>query len=168
MQQDSVHSPVYKRRRSLHFLLAGLILLVTFRALTPLHARLNRDGVLYWHGNTTHRQIALTFDDGPNEPYTSQVLEILRQNHVQATFFLVGENVETYPEAARAIVHDGHVIGNHTYSHRNLIVHSNAAVRREIERGEEAIERVTGQQTHLFRPPYGYKDFLTVREPSNL
>src|SRR5436305_1564055 len=80
----------------------------------------------------SERKVALTFDDGPNEPYTSEVLNVLRERHVRATFFLTGMNVQTYPETAREIVRQGHEIGNHSYSHHDLVFHTNSTVRREI------------------------------------
>jgi peptidoglycan-N-acetylglucosamine deacetylase len=136
--------------------------------LTPLGAKTNKPGVIYWHGPSEARCIALTFDDGPNEPYTSDVLRVLREQQVRATFFMMGKNVEAFPETARNIVREGHAIGNHTYTHRSLLLNSNASVRREIRRTEEVIERTTGQKTRLFRPPYGDKDFLTVRQTRKL
>src|SRR4051812_40466344 len=76
---------------------------------------------LYWHGDSSQKKVALTFDDGPNEPYTSQILKILKENNVHATFFMVGKNVETYPDAARAVATEHHAIGNHSYDHRDLL-----------------------------------------------
>src|ERR1051326_5728515 len=99
----------------------GLFVALSIHALTPLHARVNRTRLLYWHGDVTQKKIALTFDDGPNEPYTSEILKILKDNNIRATFFLVGKNVEAEPEAAREIAAAGHVIGNHSYDHHNLI-----------------------------------------------
>jgi peptidoglycan-N-acetylglucosamine deacetylase len=100
--------------------------------------------------------IALTFDDGPNEPYTSQILDELEKYDVQATFFLVGANVKMYPETARRMIADEDVIGNHTFSHNaNHALKPHAA--KEIALAQEAIAAVTGVQPHLFRPPHGKK-----------
>ena len=104
--------------------------------------------------------VALTFDDGPDAEYTPEILDILREKDTVATFFLVGKNVETYPEIAKRIVEEGHLVGNHTYSHKSLIPLSSKSTVYEIKRAEEAIERVTGVRTTLFRPPRGvYSSF---------
>ncbi len=94
---------------------------------------------LFWHGSPHEKKIALTFDDGPNEPYTSEILKILKDNNVHATFFMVGKNVEMYPDAARAIVAEGHAIGNHTYDHRTLLRKTMQQVETEIVKAGEAI-----------------------------
>ena len=141
---------------------------LSINAYTPLHAKINRPRIIYWHGDLAEKKIALTFDDGPNDPYTSEVLKILKDNRVQATFFLLGKNVEANPQSARDIVAAGHAIGNHSYDHRNLVTRTNAQVRDEILKGENAIERATGQKTALFRPPYGDKDALTLRQTRKL
>jgi len=145
-------------------LFAGLLM----HAFSPLHARVNREKMLYWHGSTKEKKIALTFDDGPNEPYTSQILQVLKDNNVKATFFMVGRNVETYPDAARAIVAAGHAIGNHSYDHHQLITKTSTQVTDEILKSEKAIETATGQKTTLFRPPYGDKNTLTIHETHKL
>ena len=146
----------------------GLFVAISIHALTPLHARVNRPKELYWHGDATEKKIALTFDDGPNEPYTSEILKVLKENDVRATFFMVGKNVEKYPDAARAVVAAGHAIGNHSYDHHNLLTKTNAQVEAEIEKTQAAIETATGQKTTLFRPPYGDKNTLTIREARQL
>jgi peptidoglycan/xylan/chitin deacetylase (PgdA/CDA1 family) len=155
-------------RRFVRALILSALTAGSAQWLAPLSARMNRPGILYWQGDGPERKIALTFDDGPNEPYTSQILEILRREGVHATFFLVGKNVEAFPEAARAIVSGGHAIGNHTYSHANLVFDTNARVRREILKAEEVIERVTGFRTTLFRAPYGDKNFFTIHQAKRL
>jgi len=147
---------------------AAVFLALSINAFTPLHAKINRPMLLYWHGDPLEKKIALTFDDGPNDPYTSEVLKILKDNNVRATFFLIGKNVETEPEAASAIVAAGHAIGNHSYDHRNLVTRTNAQVRDEIMKTEKVIEEATGQKTTLFRPPYGDKDALTLQQTRKL
>jgi len=145
-----------------------MAIVMVFSHAMSLLAHSNRPGTIYYHGDIHAKKIALTFDDGPNEPYTSQVLSILRDHHVRATFFLLGKNVETFPDAARKIVQDGHAIGNHSYSHKDLVLGTNGVVRREITKGEQAIEAATGERPTLFRPPYGDKDFLTVEQTRKL
>jgi peptidoglycan-N-acetylglucosamine deacetylase len=100
-------------------------------------------------------RIALTFDDGPAAVFTEQVLDVLRDRNVKATFFLCGKNVERYPEIARRIKAEGHAIGNHTYSHPFLYLKSQLFMGDEIDRAQNAIEKVTGGRPAIFRPPYG-------------
>jgi len=105
------------------------------------------------------RSVVLTFDDGPAPPFTEQVLDILAEHRISATFFLCGKNVERHPELARRIVSEGHTIGNHTYSHPFLFARSRRFMAGEIDRAQEAIERITGVRPTLFRPPYGVRWF---------
>ena len=106
--------------------------------------------------------VALTFDDGPVVPYTGQILEILERYGVKASFFCIGENVESHPELARAIVSGGHTIGSHTSTHRNLLLAGAEAIRRELERGQESIRSATGKTPRFFRCPKGYKNPLVA------
>ena len=129
-------------------------------------------GKFFANGRPTPRRIALTFDDGPRPPYTSQVLEILAREKIVATFFMEGSQVEAYPEEARKVARAGHEIANHTYSHINLYaamkkwrgsIHAQnppekvvAAARQEIVSGQAAIEKATGVRPRLLRYPHGY------------
>ncbi|ADL08873.1 glycerol-3-phosphate acyltransferase [Thermosediminibacter oceani] len=106
-------------------------------------------------GPDQFKYVAITFDDGPDPVYTTQILDILKEKKVPATFFLIGKNAEQYPDVARRIAKEGHSIGNHTYSHRSLIPLSAKATREEIKKAEEAIKKATGVRTTLFRPPRG-------------
>jgi peptidoglycan-N-acetylglucosamine deacetylase len=110
-------------------------------------------------GPARSRGVVLTFDDGPTAPFTEQILDILTEHKVPATFFLCGRNVERHPEIARRIVREGHTIGNHTYSHPLLLLRSRKFITGEIDRAQEAIERATGVRPSLFRPPYGARWF---------
>ncbi len=104
---------------------------------------------------STGMVVALTFDDGPNDPYTSRILDVLDREHVPATFFLVGTNVEASPATARRIVAAGHAVGNHSYSHPRFDRLRAPEIEREIERGANVLGRVLGVKTRLVRPPYG-------------
>ncbi len=99
--------------------------------------------------------IALTFDDGPADPYTGQYLDILAQYGAKATFFNLGQNVEAYPELAKRIVDEGHQIASHTYSHQNLPTLSVDDMKAEITKAADAIEKATGVRPTAMRPPYG-------------
>lgn len=103
------------------------------------------------------REVALTFDDGPSEPYTAEILDILRAHRAPATFFLCGENAERHPELVRRILAEGHEIGNHTYSHPYLYLKSRAGIAAEIDRTQDVLQRVCGRRPTLFRPPFGVR-----------
>jgi peptidoglycan-N-acetylglucosamine deacetylase len=106
-------------------------------------------------GTATRRHVALTFDDGPVSPFTEQILDILRARKVPATFFVCGKNVERFPAIVRRIQAEGHALGNHTYSHPFLYFRSRSDIGREIDRTQEAIEKVKGLRPSYFRPPFG-------------
>lgn len=99
--------------------------------------------------------VALTFDDGPHPELTPKLLDILRQNGVRATFFVIGRNVDAHPDIARRIVAEGHEISNHTYNHPALTSLGSARVRQEIANTSAAILRATGRSPTNMRPPYG-------------
>jgi peptidoglycan/xylan/chitin deacetylase (PgdA/CDA1 family) len=101
------------------------------------------------------RLLALTYDDGPNDPWTLRLLEVLDRHQVKATFFLIGKFVEQRPDIARSLVEAGHTIGSHTWDHPNLIFCSSAEVRRQLEQTQHAIFDATGVKAKLFRPPFG-------------
>lgn len=103
----------------------------------------------------SHPIIALTFDDGPHPELTPQLLDILRQNGVRATFYVIGRNVEAHPEIARRIVAEGHEIANHSWSHPALTSLGAARLNQEIASTSEAILRATGRRPTNMRPPYG-------------
>jgi len=109
------------------------------------------------------RMMALTYDDGPNDPYTLRVMEVLERYSVKATFFLIGQFVRQKPEVARALVAAGHVIGNHTWDHPNLIFCSSVEVRRQLEWAQKTIFDATGVGPQLFRPPFGGRRPVTLR-----
>jgi peptidoglycan/xylan/chitin deacetylase (PgdA/CDA1 family) len=100
-------------------------------------------------------QVALTFDDGPNDPYTLQLLELLARHEVRATFFLIGSFVRRRPEIARALRRAGHLLGSHTMNHPALLWERPVRVREELAACNAAIEDATGEVVRWFRPPYG-------------
>ena len=101
------------------------------------------------------REVALTFDDGPNEPYTPQLLDILARYGVQATFFVIGRYARRRPDLVRAIRQGGHHVGNHTMTHPSLLWERPSRVRRELVDCNQAIEDATGEPVEYFRPPFG-------------
>jgi len=127
----------------------------------------------YNSAQTARRVIALTFDDGPHPDLTPRLLDILRQNGVRATFFVVGRNVKAYPEIARRIVAEGHEIANHSWSHPPLNKLGAAGLRHEIEETNAVIESVTGRRPANMRPPYGalnphVREYLTKGQNMNI
>lgn len=114
-------------------------------------------GRTFWCGNGDEKNsVALTFDDGPS-PDTLEILDVLRRENVKATFFLIGREVEKYPEIARKIADDGHEIGNHSYSHPIYLFCSPNRTRRELEITQEIIKRTTGIKPKIARPPCGVR-----------
>jgi len=109
------------------------------------------------------KQLALTYDDGPNDPHTLRLLEVLAKHNVKATFFLIGRYVEQRPNIVREVVTAGHIVGNHTFSHPNLIFASAPQTRTQLQECQQAITRAIGQHSPLFRPPFGGRRPETLR-----
>ena len=101
------------------------------------------------------KKIALTFDDGPHPVYTEQMLEVLEEADVPATFFLLGQNIEGREELVREIAEKGHLIGNHTFHHVQITGLSKEQACQEIEETSDLIEELTGKGTEYVRPPFG-------------
>jgi peptidoglycan-N-acetylglucosamine deacetylase len=108
-------------------------------------------------------QMALTFDDGPNDPHTLYLLDVLAKHNAKAIFFLIGKYVRQRPDIARAIAAAGHEIGNHTDSHPNLVLVSAARLRQELADCNKALEDALGTKITLFRPPFGGRRPNVVR-----
>lgn len=115
-----------------------------------------------WRVPTDRKVIALTFDDGPFPFYTPLLLHVLERSHVKATFFLVGRNVQEFPELTQDIVDSGSEVANHTFNHINLTVLSEARIRQQISDANAILERYTGHPLTLFRPPHGRYDRRVV------
>lgn len=111
--------------------------------------------VFYREGNIKEKKVALTFDDGPDNNYNVKILDILKENNVPATFFLIGKRCEMYPDIVKRIVNEGHIIGNHTWSHPNAMKISNNKLKQEIIKAEKVIEKIAGYKPCYFRSPYG-------------
>lgn len=108
--------------------------------------------------DTTDKVVAITFDDGPSPAYTPQILDVLRDHDVRATFFLVGSHVEKYPDIVERIYLDGHDIGNHTFSHLNVPTAPATKLSSELMRTNLAIMQITGEYPQYLRPPRGMYD----------
>ena len=122
-----------------------------------------------WYGKTFtgirrgSKQLALTYDDGPNDPHTLRLLEVLAKHNVHATFFLIGRFVQQRPDIVREVVNAGHIVGNHTWSHPNLIFASARQATTELKTCKQAITQAIGQHSSLFRPPFGGRRPGTLR-----
>ena len=100
-------------------------------------------------------KIALTFDDGPNEACTGRLLKGLKKRNVRATFFVIGKNVKANPKLTKRIYEDGHMIGNHTYSHIDMSKVSEEKAEKELKKTGRAVHAITGEYPQYMRPPYG-------------
>jgi peptidoglycan/xylan/chitin deacetylase (PgdA/CDA1 family) len=114
-----------------------------------------------WYGSTFtglargSKQLALTYDDGPNDPHTLRLLEVLAKHNVKATFFLIGRYVRQRSEIARELATAGHTAGNHTSSHALLTLKGQAEIRRQLSDCRAALSDAIGEHSNLFRPPFG-------------
>ncbi len=114
-----------------------------------------------WYGRTFTglargaKQLALTYDDGPNDPHTLRLLEVLAKHGVRATFFSVGRYVQQRPDIIREVVKAGHVVGNHTFTHPLLTLKTPTEVRQELTDCNKALQDSIGGHSNLFRPPFG-------------
>jgi peptidoglycan-N-acetylglucosamine deacetylase len=115
------------------------------------------------YGGNNPKKIAITFDDGPDGEYTPQILDILKEKHVPATFFVIGGNIENNIPLIKREYKEGHEIGNHTFTHPNLEITSDDRERIELRSTRLLLESILGRSTVLFRPPYN-----TDAEPKNL
>ena len=104
---------------------------------------------------TNPSEIALTYDDGPNDPDTFRLLEVLARNDVRATFFIIGRFARQRPDVVRAVASAGHLIGNHTMTHPLLVTRSPREVRQQLSEANRAIEDAVGAPVKFFRPPHG-------------
>lgn len=139
---------------------AGLATVAGYNTMSPTSQLYGRTFIGRSRGS---RVMALTYDDGPNDPYTWRMMEVLERHGVKATFFLIGQFVRQKPEIARALVDAGHVVGSHTWDHPNLIFCSKTEVRRQLEQTQKAIFDATGVEATLFRPPFGGRRPASLR-----
>jgi peptidoglycan/xylan/chitin deacetylase (PgdA/CDA1 family) len=146
----------------LPYLAAGIVCFIMISTATIVPRRWIFDwkfSHILWHGKTSNTDIAFTFDDGPHPINTPILLDILRNNRVKATFFIVGERAEKNPQLISRMHEEGHLVGNHSYSHLKFPFHTSIEMKKEIIRTNALIEKHTGVRTHYFRPPHGLRDF---------
>ena len=127
-----------------------------------------------WYGRTFtgfgrgSKKIALTYDDGPNDPHTLKLLEVLAKHDVHATFFMIGRYVRQRPDIVQEVARAGHVIGNHTFTHPLLIFESSAQMRTQLLECRSALQDAIGEHSNLFRPPFGGRRPATLRVARSL
>jgi peptidoglycan-N-acetylglucosamine deacetylase len=138
-------------------LLATILVGALYYACTVVGSQVLGPGLV--RGPSDRREIALTFDDGPAPPFTEQILDILHEHGVTATFFVCGKNAERHPETLRRIQTEKHSIGNHTYSHPFLCLKGRDKIAEEIDRTQAVIQGITGCRPRIFRPPFGIRWF---------
>lgn len=115
-------------------------------------------------GKTHEKKIALSFDDGPVVPFTHEVLDILKEKQIPATFFCIGKQIEQYPYVLKRIIAEGHLIGNHTFSHSyHMGFFTTKRVISEIETTDQLITKLTQRQPRWFRPPFGVTNPMIAR-----
>jgi len=137
----------------------GIVIIVVCLLLVVSIWQLSRSRTFQYTGTLIHRvdtdqkKIALTFDDGPVPEKTTAILHLLERLKVPATFFLVGRNIERYPELTRNIVSHGHELGNHSYSHQRMVLVGYDFVQKEIEQTDQLIRQAGFTGEIRFRPP---------------
>ncbi len=145
-------------------LLVGfLFFLVVFLAVFYLLFQVSKSRTFQFFGEivprveTSQKVIALTFDDGPSRQKTDEILQILREENVRATFYVTGAEIEKNPGELEKIIAEGHEIGNHTFNHEKMLLVSPSYVKSEIERTDELIKKAGWSDEITFRPPYSTK-----------
>lgn len=102
------------------------------------------------------KYVYLTFDDGPNEPYTSQVLDILDKENVKVIFFVCGNNIERHPDTLKKTFNKGHLIGNHGYTHSEFVAFTGMGMEEETVKNNQLIKSIIGETNNFYRPPFGF------------
>jgi peptidoglycan/xylan/chitin deacetylase (PgdA/CDA1 family) len=110
---------------------------------------------VFYNGTGDMKQVALTFDDGPDTKVTPQILDILKREDVKATFFIVGSRAKAHPEMVRRIVSEGHAVGNHSWSHPDFANISADQAVKQIRDTQDELASIIGYRPTIFRPPYG-------------
>lgn len=134
-----------------------IVVWITLTAIGSFHLRWDYHLKLYHKNNeTTAKVLAITFDDGPHPIYTPQVLDLLKKYNAKASFFCIGQKVKKHPEILRDLLDQGHVVGNHSYSHAwNFGFFNTPKVIEELHKTNAIVQSISGLEMKLFRPPYG-------------
>ena len=121
---------------------------------TESYVKLPQPIVVERYGKPKSKEIVLSFDDGPDPTYTPQILDILKRDHIKATFFILGENAMQHPQLVKKMYEEGHEIGNHTFTHPNIASITPEQTKRELNANQRLYQEITGHSMTLFRPPY--------------
>lgn len=133
-----------------------IILAVAFLVYASCNIRSNIYLKVFCKKQTTEKIVALTFDDGPDPVQTPKVLKVLKEQQIPACFFCIGRKVKGNEELIRQIISEGHLIGNHSFTHTNTFpLYSPSRMKKDLQACQAALEEVTSQKTKLFRPPFG-------------
>jgi peptidoglycan/xylan/chitin deacetylase (PgdA/CDA1 family) len=136
---------------------------IAHKSLSLSELRKKYDRTFILSGPVTEKKVALTFDDGPDEIFTRQVLDVLKQNNVNATFFVIGKRAEAHPEIIARMIREGHIVGNHSYTHADLSKLSISNFKKQIDDTQSILKPITGYIPKLLRPPYGAINEQQVR-----
>lgn len=147
-----------KRKRTALILLVGLVLVSSFCIVKREYKKETNSHSIQQDAGQEEKKIALTFDDGPHPYYTEQLLDGLKERGVVVTFFVTGEHAELHPDIIERMCEEGHLIGNHTYSHMQLTGRNREEFKEELIKTNEIIMSITGQEVIFVRPPYGSWD----------
>jgi len=128
----------------------------------------NVPNIVFHHGPDNEKLVALSFDDGPDVHYTTEILDILKQNNIKATFFIVGKQAKAHPEMVKRISAEGHVIGNHTWDHPDIKKIDMNKLIDEVQQTDDLINTIVGYKPQLFRPPYGFANENAINELGKL
>lgn len=124
--------------------------------------------LFFREGPVEGKRVALTFDDGPDTVYTPQIMDILDKKDIKATFFLIGSRAELFPDVVKRMVAEGHIVGNHTMSHPNILKLNKEKTKENILDAETVLADLTGYKPRLFRSPYGSLDPEKIEEIKDL
>lgn len=138
-------------------IVAILLLIISIINSYPkaIYVSIDTNQAVFSKGTKKQKVIALSFDDGPHLKYTIEILDILKEYDIKATFFVLGMHAEKYPEIIKRQVEEGHEIGNHSYSHINMRKATKKQIREEFEKTQEIIYSIAKIRPKVFRPPYG-------------
>ncbi len=137
------------------FIKASLLIVIIGGLFYFIDNRAHQNNEVLAFKQTDKKYVALTFDDGPHYKYTDILLDGLKKRNVKATFFILGSNAEKNYKVVKRISDEGHLIGNHTYSHKNLYRLKEETIKKEIDKTNQILEAITGKTPKYFRPSYG-------------
>ena len=135
---------------------------------TTANVQANLKNTLFYNKSTSSKEVALTFDDGPDAKYTPMILDILKQNGIKATFFIVGVQASKNPSVVKRIVKEGHAIGNHTWNHPQIPKLTEQQIDKQISSTDNILYSLIGYHTDLFRPPYGAMNNKNIEQVGSM